>query len=129
MDRGIKGRQASISDISRHPGVAKITARIDWDASASLTDGYGMTSITDSGTGDITLNFARAFANTNYRPVFSHGDNLAAASLLREVIYVPSGAASTSLQIQAFAAISTSNPTRNLSDPTDFSVAIFGDLL
>src|SRR3990167_2571141 len=56
-----------------HPGVAKAWARFDGTAT-SVTAGasYGVTSITDNGTGSYTVIFSTAFsANAAYAPVVS----------------------------------------------------------
>ncbi|WEV90007.1 hypothetical protein [Pseudomonas phage PotUPM1] len=43
-------------------------------ASIEIRDSYNVTSITDNGTGDYTVNFATAMSNTNYVVASSHGN-------------------------------------------------------
>lgn len=50
-----------------HPSAAKAWAR--WNDSGTIARGYNVTSITDNGTGDFTLNFTTAFSDANYTAV------------------------------------------------------------
>lgn len=47
-----------------HPGMAKALALCDF--AGTLTYGYNVTSVTDGGTGIVTVTFTTAFADTNY---------------------------------------------------------------
>ncbi|WP_291854904.1 hypothetical protein [Bradyrhizobium sp.] len=50
-----------------HPGSAK--GFVKWNGSTSTIDAsYGVTSLTDNGIGDFTVNFATAFSSANYAP-------------------------------------------------------------
>lgn len=56
-----------------HPGVAK--ARCRWDADTTVLAGFGVSSITDTGTGDWTVNYSTSFSATNaYVPLFTTFD-------------------------------------------------------
>ena len=59
---------ASPGRLHFHPGVAKAWARFDGSAtSVTAAASYGLTSITDGGTGVYTVNFSTAFSsNSNY---------------------------------------------------------------
>jgi hypothetical protein len=53
-------------DLIKHsPGVAKVWCHID-EAGTLSSPSYGMSSITDNGTGDRTLNFSTAFSSAIY---------------------------------------------------------------
>jgi hypothetical protein len=60
-------RVAPVSSLGFHQGAAK--AWVKFDASSGtpvISDSYNVTSITDNGVGDFTINFTTAFANANY---------------------------------------------------------------
>jgi hypothetical protein len=60
-------RVAPVSSMGYHQGAAK--AWVKFDASSgtpTISDSYNVTSITDNGVGDFTINFTTAFANANY---------------------------------------------------------------
>tara|TARA_R100000458_G_scaffold45322_1_gene43541 strand:+ start:511 stop:1005 length:495 start_codon:yes stop_codon:yes gene_type:complete len=46
--------------------VAKVWIRMDGTGTISINGSYGVSSITDNGTGDYTINFSSAFSDTNY---------------------------------------------------------------
>lgn len=58
---------ASPGRVKFHPGVAKAWAK--WNAAGTLAGSLNVSSITDNGTGDWTVNFTTAFADTNYAAI------------------------------------------------------------
>ena len=57
-------RVAPISALKHHEGVVK--AWVHFDGTSSIDDSYGVTSLTDNGTGDYDVNFSITFANADY---------------------------------------------------------------
>lgn len=49
-----------------HPSAAKVWIKYTTSGSTSITTSYNVSSLTDNGTGDTTINFTVAFANANY---------------------------------------------------------------
>lgn len=63
------GRVPSVSTMGSHQGIAK--AWVNFNASSGspvIRDSFNVTSITDNGVGDFTVNFTTAMANANYAP-------------------------------------------------------------
>lgn len=46
--------------------IAKVWIRMDGTGTISINGSYGVSSITDNGTGDYTISFSSAFSDTNY---------------------------------------------------------------
>lgn len=59
-------RYADTADMKHHPGVAKAWVNFNGTGTVSIRDSYNVSSITDNGTGDYTINFTNNFANANY---------------------------------------------------------------
>jgi hypothetical protein len=51
-------------------GSAKAWVNFDGTGTVAIRASYNVSSITDNGTGDYTVNFTNAFANSNYSAVF-----------------------------------------------------------
>lgn len=60
------GRVAPVSSMVHHQGVAKAWVTFDASGTLSVDDSFNVTSVTDNGTGDHTVNFTTSFANSNY---------------------------------------------------------------
>jgi len=58
-----------------HPGVAKVWAAIFWSSGTPTGEAsYNVTSYTDNGAGDVTVNFTTAFSSNNYSCVLGAGE-------------------------------------------------------
>ena len=57
------------------PGAAKAWVNFNGTGTVAIRAQFNVTSITDNGTGDYTVNFTTAFANANYAATF--GRNIA----------------------------------------------------
>ena len=101
------------------PGAAKAWVNFDGTGTVSIRDSFNISSITDNNTGDYTLNFTNAFANTDYVAVgvgkFVTNDNSKYANF-----YVQTPA-TTSLQCGFI------NPGVSRYDTDSILIAIFGD--
>ena len=104
---------ASPGRVKFHPGVAKgwVKAGITGNSIAS----YNVTSVTDTGTGQATVNWSTNFSSANYCPVaaLTTGDG-------QKHLSIGTQAAGTTL-LQAYSASDT------LIDPTNYYCAAFGD--
>lgn len=54
-------------------GSAKAWVNLDGTGTVSIRASYNVTSITDNGTGDYTINFTNAMSDTNYAAMQSYG--------------------------------------------------------
>ncbi len=54
------------STLKNHPGVANAWVYFDGTGTVSISDSYNVSSITDNGTGDYTINFTNAMADSSY---------------------------------------------------------------
>lgn len=84
---------------------------------ATVNDSYGITSVSDDGTGLFTINLTSTMAGTGYARIIQ------AYHATKFLSWIPTGTTTTSLQIQ-FKEITTGTNT----DPAAFSIVIFGDL-
>ena len=61
--------------IKHNAGVAKVGVNFNGTGVVAIRDSHNVSSITDNGTGDYTVNFSNAFANANYTPEMSAGND------------------------------------------------------
>jgi hypothetical protein len=109
-------RVPSVSTMGSHQGVAKAWVNFNGTGTVAIRDSYNVTSITDNGVGNYTLNFTTAMANTNYTSGAAAGTTIPTAGIV-----IPATAATGSYQIRTFA-------VNNTALDCDFvHVAIFGD--
>lgn len=54
------------STLQAHPAVAKVWVNFNGTSTVVISDSYNVTSITDNGVGDYTINFTTPFAGNNY---------------------------------------------------------------
>lgn len=59
-------RVPSVASLNAHEGIAKAWLNFTDSGTAAINDGFNVTSVTDTGTGDYTVNFTTAFANNDY---------------------------------------------------------------
>lgn len=62
-----------------HPGVAKFWVTYNTNTSTTITQSYNVTSLTDNGTGDTTVNYTTSYSANNY-PVSAIGTDGASAT-------------------------------------------------
>jgi hypothetical protein len=95
-----------------HPAMAKVLLNCN-GAGTTITNSYNVTSITDTGTGDLLVTFNVDFSGTTYYPVFG-------VTGQPRVLSVGTKAAGT-CQILGY------NESGTPTDPTTYYVAFFGD--
>jgi hypothetical protein len=98
-------------------GLAKAWVNFNGIGTVAIRASYNVSSITDNGTGDYTVNFTTAFADANYAAVVSGDANNAYTS-------IGYGDANTSWQNVAFARIRTFVATSPYDKPL-YTLAIF----
>jgi hypothetical protein len=100
--------------MKNHPGVAKVHGA--FGVAGNLLDGYGISSITDDGTGIATVNFSTDFSSVNYTANVSVVHSGSSRFVMIE------SKAVGSVQVRA------RDGSGNLADPTSWTVTVFGDL-
>ena len=96
-------------------GSAKAWVNFNGTGTAAIRDSFNVSSLTDNGTGDYTLNFTTAMADANYA-VAGSGDNSGNTETLLQ-----STAPKTTTQCRVIAA----RPGVSVGDPIFVSVVIF----
>jgi hypothetical protein len=59
-------RAPSVSTMGSHQGMVKSWVRFNGNGTVAIIDSYNVSSITDNGTGDYSINFSSAMPNANY---------------------------------------------------------------
>lgn len=93
-----------------------------WGTTTTIDASQGVSSITDNGTGDWTLNWSTAFSSANYAASYSVEVNGTTGVLFRHPGIRNGGQAAGSLRVICF-----DDSTFGLSDPTKNHVIAFGD--
>lgn len=108
--------------VQYHPGVAKMWALITLTTGTpSIAASHNVTSITDNGVGDFTLNLTTAFSSTTYCAVVSvHGDQA------QQYMASVKTRATTSIRVVTKLADGASNNT-SATDDINFYVVAWGD--
>lgn len=112
------GRVPSVSTMGSHQGVAKAWVNFNGTGTVAIRDSFNVTSITDGGTGDYTINFTTAMPDANYAVA---GSASRVAGSNTAFIMSPED---TGLLVGSVKIMTTSVSARN--DPAVVSVAIFG---
>jgi len=66
MEAETADKYPDAATLKHHPGVAKAWVKFNGTGTVSILDSYNVSSITDHGVGDWTVNFTNAFANADY---------------------------------------------------------------
>ena len=99
-------------------GSAKAWVNFNGTGTPAIRGSYNVSSITDNGTGDYTINFTNAFANTNYA-AFASGGNGSSAS--KVTLDIPIATPTTSA-IRVYA----TNYLGNAGDYAYIYISVFG---
>lgn len=102
-----------------HPSAAK--AWVAWGATSTIDVSYNVSSITDNGTGDWTVNFATAFSSANY--TVSPGQRSSSDNDGGSIFNVKSATAPTASACRMF----SQTPGGIAADRTKNYVSFFGD--
>jgi hypothetical protein len=113
------------ASVQWHPGVAKAWATLGWSAGVlNLIDSHNVTSLTDNGTGDFTVNFTTAFADADYVPLAIC--NRALNTTYGAIPYVINTPTVSACRFQV-ALIDFGAGSHNPVDPSRVHVSFFGD--
>jgi hypothetical protein len=106
-------------------GSAKAWVNFNGTGTVAIRDSYNVSSITDNGTGDYTINFTNAMPNTNYSTVGSGFINVGSYGVMFQV--TGSGGTATTYTTSAVRINTRSNETSTLTDSAYVFAAIFSD--
>jgi uncharacterized protein (AIM24 family) len=110
----ISNGTVSTSSANVIQGSAKAWVNFDGTGTVAIRASYNVSSITDNGTGDYTVNFTTAFADTNYAAVVT--SNALASSVV--------GGTGTTSSTTALQVLSV-RPGVGYQDSTTMSVSVF----
>ncbi|WP_449103813.1 hypothetical protein [Pseudomonas veronii] len=108
---------------------AQCTAWVNFNGSGTVTTrgSYNVSSITDNGTGDYTINFATAMANANYVPAISVQSPVSGAVTRTGVIYATSSTSANGLGTTAARIlVGNTSGTTNLEDNATVAFSVIG---
>ena len=110
-------------------GSAKAWVNFNGTGTVAIRASFNVTSITDNGTGDYTLNFTNAFADTSYVPMLQNVGNLADGATYAHLgiltIYGALGTGATLKTTTQLRLASGRSNTTSLIDSAECNVAIF----
>ena len=102
-------------------GLAKAWINLNGTGTVAIRDSFNVTSITDNGTGDYTINFTNALANANYVVTGSSGG---ANSTSNGAVYQYDQATAKTTSACRIITISSSG---GFADTPQIAIAFFGD--
>lgn len=114
-----------------HPSAAKVWC--DWGVTTTINASYNVSSITDNGTGDWTVNYTTAFSAANYSvnstiELDTTAPNLGGSPTAMWTAVRNAGQATTSVRIVTFGLnLNAGNESIDARDPTSNYVACYGD--
>lgn len=109
--------------LKHHPGVAKAWVKFNGTGTPAIDDSYNVSSITDNGVGDYTVNFTNAMANSNYCMTGS-GRFDGGAGTSNIIVNQKRGGVQSTTQCQ----ISTHNTTPSVTDNDRVFIVFHGDM-
>lgn len=101
-------------------GIAKAWVNFNGTGTIAARDSENVSSLTDNGTGDYTVNLSNAFAAADYATAATAGDTASGTSLFQ----APFSAAPTASAMQ----ITVTNSSFTLTDRSHLNGTFFGDL-
>lgn len=104
-------------------GIAKAWVNFNGTGTVAIRDSFNVSSITDNGTGDYTINFTTAMPNANYSTVGSSFINVGSYGTMFQV--TGSGGTATTYTTSAVRINTRSNETSTLTDTAYIFAAIF----
>ena len=108
-------------------GSAKAWVNFNGAGTVAVRDSINLSSLTDNGTGDYTINFTNTLANANYNSTMSCGEDYTGNSGLR-VANALSDTARTASAIRMSTSVCSSTVNRTSLDDNTVSATIHGDL-
>jgi hypothetical protein len=118
----ISNGTVSTSSANVIQGSAKAWVNFNGEGTVAIRASYNVSSITDNGTGDYTVNFTNAMPDANYSTVASCGYG---ANGFGRIIDAPSMPGAGTPQATTYVRVVTSIPTTSTVDVLNINVAIF----
>lgn len=114
--------------VDTHQGIVKAWVNFNGSGTVAIRDSFNVSSITDNGTGDYTINFATAMPNTNYCPVFGQNANGASGPIVNTGVAASGVTGSPTLKSTTQLRINTgATNTPGAYDLSEVYAAILGD--
>jgi hypothetical protein len=107
-------------------GCAKAWVNFNGTSTVAIRDSYNVSSITDNGTGNYTVNFTTAMPNANFCGQVTGGDSSTGAGGQTSSVYTESYA-TTSLQVRTMGVVSGASTSQSARDFNFVNVAIFSN--
>lgn len=108
-----------------HPSAAKVWAY--WGVTSTILASYNVSSITDTGTGDWTVNFTTSFSSVNFAPHYTPiGDFTFGAGTTLQNCHAVTAVTASSARCKNAGFVGSTN-TVSAQDPTTNSFVAFGD--
>jgi len=107
-------------------GRAKAWLNFNGTGTAAINDDFNISSITDNGTGDFTINFSNALSNANYAVVACNGRKIHGSSTNAFIIIVAEENTAKTTGLFRIISLGT-NSYLNVVDPNSANIAVFGD--
>ena len=121
-------RVPSVATMKNHQGIAIAWVNFNGTGTVAIRDSYNVSSITDNGTGDYTINFASALTNTNYCPVFGQISNGASGPIVNTGVAAASLTSAPTTKTTSALRINTgATNAPGLYDLAEIYAAILGD--
>ncbi len=108
-------------------GRAKAWVRFNTTTSTTITDDYGISSLTDNGTGDTTLNFDTNMSNANYAAFMSSQSSAANGPDSCSIFFNRTANAAAAPTVSACRMSVVQSTTGTAYDRDNLCVVIFGD--
>lgn len=121
-------RVPSVATMGKHQGVAIAWVNFNGTGTVAIRDSFNVSSITDNGTGDYTINFGSALANANYCPVFGQLANGASGPIVNTGVAAANLTSAPTLKSTTAMRINTgATNAPGLYDLAEIYAAILGD--
>lgn len=108
-----------------HPGTCKAWALFTQDTTTTITESYNVSSITDNGTGDFTINLDESFSTADYVAVGTAG--ISSGSVDQSAVEFPSDLSRTTSAFRGWTTRVSSGSDRTKYDDSRTSVAAWGE--
>ena len=100
-------------------GSAKVWC--NWTDTGSINDSLNMSSVTDNGAGDFTVNYSSSMSSTSYAPVMSGEATYSGSAVFAS--YSDTAKTVSSMPVYSYASVGGGN-----IDCPEYGLSIFGDL-
>lgn len=120
-------RVPSVATMKSHQGIATAWVNFNGTGTVAIRDSYNVSSITDNGTGDYTINFATALANANYVPIFGDTSNGVSNNVTTNV--KSTGAVTTNPDLKSTSQLRIQCSVANAAGPLTDKAHVFAAIL